>query len=171
MKLQLERLTPHHPVHAFDCGTSPAGHAIGAFLREQALTEQAAGWSATTVAVDLDAQETKRQLAGFYTLAPLGLRADTAVLAALGLGGRYPQVGGYLLGRLGVAGHLQRRGLGALLVERAIDAASRARTVGGGAFLAVDAKTEALVAWYLGLDYGFFRLSPDRPRLVLRLPG
>ena len=49
----------------------------------------------------------------FFTLSPLSKRIDPRILTALGLGTvPYPSVGGYLLGRLGVAEHYQRRGIG-----------------------------------------------------------
>lgn len=170
MSFQLERLDAGHPVASFCSGDHADGAAIDLFLREQAAVEQAAGWSATTVAIDRQAANASDLIVGFFTLSPLSLRADPAVLRALGVGAAYPQAGGYLLGRLGVAVQWQGQGLGRLLLERAIDAACHARVQTGGVFLAIDAKNERLVAWYLGLGFGLVRLSADRPRLVMRLP-
>ena len=160
----LERLTSSHPVVGFTCGEP----AIDAFLHQQALAEQESGWSATTVAVDPSLAS--RPLVGFYTLSPLTLRLDANVLSALRLTAAYPVVGGYLLGRLGVAQSAQGGGLGGLLVDRAIASALRARAITGGAFVAVDAKDDRLVQWYKRLNYGFAELSPGRRRLVLVLP-
>jgi hypothetical protein len=39
----------------------------------------------------------------------------------------------------------------------------------GGAFLAVDPKSDKLLAWYEGLDFGFRRLDPSRRRIVVKL--
>jgi GNAT superfamily N-acetyltransferase len=161
----LERLTSSHPVAGFACGE----HSIDGFLHQQALAEQESGWSATTVAVDPSLAS--RPLVGFYTLSPLTLRLDANVLSALRLTAAYPVVGGYLLGRLGVAQSAQGGGLGGLLVERAIATALRARSETGGVFLAVDAKDDRLVQWYLRLGYGFVELSPGRRRLALVLPN
>jgi ribosomal protein S18 acetylase RimI-like enzyme len=100
----------------------------------------------------------------------LGRPPDAAVLAALGLPQvQYKQVGGYLLGRRGVSAAHQGRGYGELLVERAIAAAQTARQTTGGAYLAVDPKNDRLLAWYLGLEFGFVRLDPRHRRIVLKL--
>lgn len=170
MTFRLERLRADHPVASFDCGSTPEAAAIAAFLGDRAAVQQAAGWSSTTVAIDAAAQRPQDVIVGYFALSPCSLRADRAVLETLGLGAAYPQVGGYLLGRLGIAVHHQRQGLGALLVERAIDAACQAWRLSGGVFLAVDAKTEGLAAWYERLGYGFTRLAPGRLRLVMGLP-
>ena len=163
MKLRLERLTAEHPIAAFSCGNRPGADAIDAFLHDNALAQQTGGWSRTTLAIDAD------RIAGYFTLSPGTLRVTPSVLTVLGLAPAYPQVGGYLLGRLGVDQAYQGRGLGALLVERAIATAQRAKVRTGGAFLAVDAKNEQLTRWYLSLDYGFVSLDPQRGRLVVKL--
>ena len=137
---------------------------------DHALAEQHDGWSATTVAIGPNVAAAETSIVGYFTLSPLSLRCDVHVQRGLGLTQVYPHVGGYLLGRLGVAGMWQGRGLGPLLVQRAIASACAARASSGGLFLAVDAKNERLLAWYLGLDFGFVRLSAERMRLVMRLP-
>jgi ribosomal protein S18 acetylase RimI-like enzyme len=95
------------------------------------------------------------------------------VLTNLGLESvPYRSVGGYLLGRLGVAAHLQRQGLGPALVAAAIKIARQARDEAGGAFMAVDPKNDGLLEWYEELDFGFRKLDPGNSatrRLVLRL--
>lgn len=105
-------------------------------------------------------------VAGFFTLSPLSILISPAVLAALGLvGAPYQSVGGYLLGRLGVGASLRGLGIGAALVTRAVAQARQGREDGlGGAFVAVDAKDERLVAWYTAL--GFQRLDPTKRRVV-----
>ena len=169
MSFRLERLRADHPVAPFSSGDRPGSIEIDAFLRERAWLEQQQGWSATTLAIDPAAGE-ERAIVGFYTLSPLVLRVDPGVLRLVAPERVYPHIGGYLLGRLGVARHWQSRGLGALLVERAIDAACIARQTSGGAFLAVDPKNASLCSWYERLGYGFARLAPERWRLVMRLP-
>lgn len=103
-----------------------------------------------------------------FTLSPLSIRIDPRILAALGLGTvPYPSVGGYLLGRLGVAEHYQRRGIGQALVAVAIVQARQGRTGTGGVFIAVDPKEDSLVRWYARL--GFIRLGLHTRRAVMRL--
>lgn len=163
--LRLERLAAHHPVTAFACGDA----AIDDYLHHHALPEQAAGLSRVTVALDPHAEDA---VVGYYTLSPLGIRLDGALLRTIGLEAvPYPMVGGYLLGRLGVARDWAGRGIGAALVAVALDAAAQASVETGGVFLAVDPKDERLVAWYARL--GFARLDPKRRRMVRRLgrPG
>lgn len=166
MNFRLERLTAEHPVGAFTCGKRPGAAEIDEFLRPQALAQQTLGLSSVTVAVD---PETAR-VVGFYSLSPLSIRIDDSVKVAMGLeGSPYRGVEGYLLGRLGVSVDYQGKEYGPLLVERAIDAARKARTQTGGAFLAVDPKNVKLLNWYLGLQFGFVRLDAKQSRIVLRL--
>lgn len=168
MTFRLERLRIDQPVAHFTAGDRPGAADIDDFLRSRAWSEQQQGWSATTVAVDPNVAS-ERTVVGYFTLSPLTLRVDAAVLRLVTPERVYPAIGGYLLGRLGVAVHWQGQGLGALLVERAIDAATRARQTSGGAFLALDAKNDRLCAWYQGLGFGFVRLAPDGRRMVVRL--
>src|SRR3712207_7845596 len=114
--------------------------------------------------------EDGRSVIGYFTLSPLSIALDVRLLTALGLAeGKipYPQVGGYLLGRLGVHTSYQRQGIGEALVAIAVEHARRGRAEVGGVYIAVDAKTDRLVEWYERL--GFRRLAPNRHRLVMRL--
>ena len=79
----------------------------------------------------------------------------------------YPAIGGFLLGRLGVQTSLQGKGVGEALVMRAAQIAKREAEVVGGVFLAVDPKTDRLVAWYSRQD--FIRLGGQTRRMVLPL--
>lgn len=164
-RFRLEPLTAAHDVGGFSCGDDENARAITAYLQTQALAEHTAGLNSVTVTVDVQTDA----VAGFFTLSPLSIRISPAVLGALGLAGApYPNVGGYLLGRLGVAAALQGLGVGAALVTRAIAQARQGRDEGlGGAFVAVDAKDERLVAWYTAL--GFQRLDPSKRRVVRSL--
>jgi predicted N-acetyltransferase YhbS len=162
---RLEPLSPRHDVSGFTCGDSPEARAIDTFLREHARAEHEAGLSSVTVAVDAATDE----VVGFFTLSPLSIPVSPQVLTALGLDAiQYRAVGGFLLGRLGVAVARQGVGLGAALVVKAVEQATNARREGvGGAFVAVDPKDERLAAWYASL--GFTRLDPDRRRVVRRI--
>lgn len=170
MSFRLERLTAAHPVGEFDCGGQPGAAQFAQYLQDRALVEQQLGWSAVTLAVDDAAASETDVVVGFFTLSPLSTRIDPGVLQAMRLpAASYPAVGGYLLGRLGVSRRWQGRGLGRLLVERAIDAAQTAARSSGGVFLAVDPKNDRLLQWYLALGFGFVQLHPAQRRLVVRL--
>jgi ribosomal protein S18 acetylase RimI-like enzyme len=72
-----------------------------------------------------------------------------------------------LLGRLGVDRSLQGQGIGEALVMRVAQLAKREAEVVGGAFLAVDPKTDRLLRWYERQE--FSRLSTKTRRMVLLL--
>jgi GNAT superfamily N-acetyltransferase len=157
-QFRVEGLAPTHKVGAFSCGDSE----IDEYLHNLALVEQSQGLSRVYGLVDRD------EIRGYFTLSPISIRLDEALLTTLGLAAvPYPQIGGFLLGRLGVDKSLQGQGIGKALVARASQIAARQQPIVGGVFLAVDAKTDRLVAWYEELT--FKRLSPTRRRLILPL--
>lgn len=172
-RFPLVQLASHHDVQQFSSGDHPGAQEIDDYLRSSALAEQAAGLSSVWIAIDSQASDPSTQVAGYFTLSPLSVPVTAAVLSQLGLQSvPYRAVGGYLLGRLGVASHLQGQELGSLLVAAAIKMAKQARDEAGGAFLAVDPKNDKLLAWYERLGFGFRRLDPTNPgkrRLTLRL--
>lgn len=158
---RLELLEAKHPIAAFSCGDP----AIDSFLHSQALTEQTLGLSTATVAVEV----LTGAIAGYFTLSPLSVRLDPRVLAALKVDAQaipYRNVGGYLLGRLGVDTAYAGQRIGPALVATAIANARRARVETGGVFIGVDAKKDWLLAWYAKL--GFTQVSGTN-RLVMRL--
>jgi GNAT superfamily N-acetyltransferase len=155
----LVRLAPEHVLDAFTCGDAD----IDTFLRDRARAEQAAGLSQVYVAANR-----ARDVVAYFTLSPLTVRVEPALVATLGLGAApYPVIGGFLLGRLGVARASQGRGMGRALVMRAAQIAKREAAVVGGAFLAVDPKTDALARWYAGQE--FARLGEKTRRMVFAL--
>jgi ribosomal protein S18 acetylase RimI-like enzyme len=169
----LAQLTATHAVHGFTCGNRPGSKEIDEYLHSCALVEQAAGLSSVWIATDPQASDQDRQIAGYCTLSPISIPLSATVLALLGLENPpYRSVGGFLLGRLGIASHMQGHGLGSALVAAAIKLAGNARRDVGGAYLAVDPKNAALLHWYERLDLGFRRLdphNPDKRRIVLKL--
>lgn len=162
---RLEPLDVGHDLRVFSCGASAEARAIDQFLHEHARAEHAAGLSSVTVALD----SVSGEVVAFFTLSPLCIPLSAQVLTALGLDAvQYRAVGGFLLGRLGVAVAHQGVGLGAAMVVKALEQAAHARRESvGGAFVAVDPKDERLVDWYVSL--GFTRLDPGRRRVVRRL--
>lgn len=103
---------------------------------------------------------------GFHTLAPTESKTTRAITAGVIDSHSYPNVGGALLGRLGVSVALQGHGFGKLLVTHAIkiciDNPMRLRC------MIVDAKDDALCDWYAA-NWGFVRLSTGTRRMALRL--
>lgn len=172
-RFPLVQLGANHDVQRFTCGDHPGAAEIEEYLKIGALAEQRAGLSRVWIATDSQASNAETSIAGYLTLSPLSVPVSPAVLINLGLESvRYRSVGGYLLGRLGVAAHLQGEGLGSALVAAAIKIARQARDEAGGAFLAVDPKNDRLLKWYEELDFGFRRLDPGnaaKRRLVLPL--
>jgi len=160
IRLIIEHLTAAHEVAV--CVTGDP--AIDEYLHRLALAEQARGLAAVHVAIS-----EALGVVGFFTLSPLGLRVDEnleRVLATTGL--PYRQLGGYLLGRLGVDKDHQGKGVGAALVSEAVGIARAQQTTAGGVFLAVDPKTTELAAWYRRL--GFAPLEPNQRRLRMVFP-
>ena len=152
-------LAPTHKVGAFSCGDA----AIDQFLRERAADEQALRLSQVYVTVDAEGD-----VCAYFTLSPLTIRVEPTLLASLGTAAvPYPTIGGFLLGRLGVATRIQGRGVGEALVMRAAQIAKREASYVGGVFLAVDPKDERLVRWYARL--GFVSLGGGKRRMVLPL--
>jgi GNAT superfamily N-acetyltransferase len=122
---------------------------IDRFLQEQARAEQALMLSQGYVAV-----VPQSEVLAYFTLSPVTVRVDATLLAKLGVDVvAYPAIGGFLLGRLGVHKSLQHQGVGEALVTRAAQIAKMETEVVGGAFLAVDPKTEPLVCWYSKQDF------------------
>lgn len=154
-----EVLAPTHQVGAFVSGVPE----IDTYLREHAAIEREMGLCQVWVIADQAGT-----VWGFGTLSPVSVKLDDRVVEALGLqGAPYRQIGGYLLGRMGVHRSLQGRGIGSSMVTRLAGIAAQQRDVTGGVFLAVDAKDEGLVAFYERL--GFMRLITGQRRLVLSL--
>lgn len=169
-RFPLVQLTSNHDVEGFTCGNHPGSLEIDEFLKRSALTEQGAGLSQVWIATDPRAASFDEFVAAYFTLSPLSIPLTPAVLAALSLGSvPYRAVGGYLLGRLGVAARLQGQGMGAELVAASIKIARNARADVGGSFLAIDPKNDKLLAWYERLDFGFRRLDPGKRRIILKL--
>ena len=163
--MKLTKLTADHPVQAFTCGSKPGAEEIDGYFRTSALLEQENGLSAVWVLIDTDATRDDDRIVGFFTLSPVGVKVNPVVTEAIGLRIAYPAVGGWLLGRLGVAVQHQGDEVGRDLVAAARDKALELRASGGGAFLVVDPKNDKLAAWYDSLQFGFQRLDPTNPKV------
>lgn len=169
-RFPLLRLTADHDLRHFTSGKRPGSSDIDDYLRSSALIEQNAGLSQVWIATDSSAARPEQHIAAYFTLSPLSIALTPAVLEMIGLESvPYRAVGGYLLGRLGVANHLQGQNVGRDLVAAAIKIAGGAKDDAGGAFLAVDPKNDKLLSWYQKLDFGFRQLDAGKRRIVLKL--
>lgn len=154
-------LSAEHSVKGFTCADAE----IDTFLREHARIEQGLRFSQVYVTT-----QGTSDVVAYFTLSPMTVRLEPALLMQLGLGSApYPALGGYLLGRLGVHAMLQGRGVGEALVMRAAQIAKRESQVVGGVFLAVDPKTDRLARWYG--KQGFVALGGKTRRMVLPFTG
>lgn len=148
-----------HRVDGFACGDPD----IDRFLRHLAAGEQALRLSQVYVVA-----QPGGDVVAYFTLSPVTVRVEPALLERLQVGAvPYPVIGGFLLGRLGVATPWQRQGLGEALVMSAARIARRESLVVGGMFLAVDPKDDRLARWYASQD--FASLGPRTRRMLLPL--
>ena len=153
-------LAPTHDVGAFSSGREE----IDQYLADRARVDQALNLCQVFVVADKN-----QRTWGYATLSPVSVRIEDALLRTIGLAGvPYRSLGGYLLGRMGVDGTIQGKGLGSAIVARLTQVVLQQRSITGGVFLAVDAKDEKLVRWYEKL--GLVRLAPaPKMRLILAL--
>lgn len=168
----LVRLHEEHPVHAFTCGTRPGAAEIDRYLRESAFAEQAAHLATVWIVEDTAATTREERIVGFFTLSPVSVRLSPQLLEAIRVEAPYATIGGWLLGRMGLASAHQGHGLGNLLVATAVRTARQTREETAGVLLVVDPKNVPLMEWYMALDFGFQRLSPKDTkslRLVMKL--
>lgn len=170
MAFSLQRLYESHNVRAFTCGERPGAIEIDRYLNDFAILEQAAGLATVWLALDETSPSAPR-IIGYFSLSPTSVRLSPALQDLLPLRVSYAQVGGYLLGRLGVSVQYQGSDWGSTLVAAAIAKANQLRQNGGGAFLAVDPENDRLAQWYDRLQFGFVALDPTGKsrRRVLKL--
>jgi ribosomal protein S18 acetylase RimI-like enzyme len=168
-RFSLRQLRGDDPVAEFACGPRDGAAAIDAYLRQQALTDQRARLNTVWVAVESLSAGAPGSIVGFFSLSPLSIPISSALLTHIEMPtAPYASADGYLLGRLGVAAHMQGQRFGDVLIFAALRIARAVGREAGGAFVAVDPKNDALVGWYERL--GFHRLDPIRRRMVHRLP-
>ncbi|MEP6591989.1 MAG: GNAT family N-acetyltransferase [Gemmatimonadota bacterium] len=168
----LARLHADHPVGSFTCGELDGAKEVDAYLRGSALHEQAQRLAAAWIIEDREAKEESARIVGFFSLSPVSVRIAPHVLEANNLDVPYAQIGGWLLGRMGVATRHQGHNVGAALVAEATRQARRFQDTTAGVFLVVDPKNDRLLAWYEALEFGFRRADPVNPkhrRLILKL--
>jgi GNAT superfamily N-acetyltransferase len=146
-------LTPDHDLSSFSSGVP----ALDDWLRRRALANQYSGASRTFVAEDAN-----RQVIGFYSL------AAGAVAHALGTGpvrrNMPDPIPVVVLARLAVSVQFHGLGLGAALLQDAVNRCQRVAEHAGVRAMLVHALDEPAVAFYE--RYGFAP-SPVQPRTLL----
>ncbi|MCX5762344.1 MAG: hypothetical protein NTW72_12735 [Gemmatimonadetes bacterium] len=102
---------------------------------------------------------------GLFTLSRIGVKLSPVLMEAMGIMASYHTMGGWLLGRMGLAVQHQGHDHGRRLVASAIRTARDLSLATAGPLLAVDPAHVDLMQWYLGLGFGFQRLAPNDPRI------
>ena len=157
---RVEPLDPErHDRRAFSCGVE----SLDVYLKTQASQDMRRKANAVFVLVPIDSPA---RIAGFFTLCASALGHDDVPLAARKWIPRYPLVSATLLGRLAIARDLHGRGLGSILLARALRKAYESADVVGSCMVVVDALDDRAARFYQ--EHGFMRL-PDSARLVLPL--
>jgi len=154
---QLEPLGKHHDREGFHCGVE----SLDFYLKTQASQDMRRKANAVFV---LTPRSSPRLIAGYFTLCAYGLAPGTIPEAARKHIPRYPMVSATLLGRLAVATVFQGRGLGSILLAKALEKAYFNAAQVGSSMVVVDAIDERAARFYTA--HGFIQL-PESMRLVL----
>ena len=155
--LKIEPFGSHHNRAGFACGVE----SLDRYFKTQANQDVKRKINGVFVLVD---PREPAEVLGYYTLCATALAQGDVPVAARKHVPRYPLVSATLVGRLAVAGHLQRQGLGALLLADAVKRAYASASSIGSSMLIVDAISEQTAAFYEA--NGFVRL-PGSLRLIL----
>jgi GNAT superfamily N-acetyltransferase len=157
--LQCVPLGPTHDRATFTCGVD----SLDGYLKTQA--SQDVRRKANAVFVLARVAEPQRIL-GYFTLCATVLAHGDVPEAARRHVPRYPLVSATLIGRLAIAGDHHGRGLGGVLLARALRASYDSASTVGSCMVVVDAIDERAAAFYEAHD--FTRL-PDSLRLVMAM--
>src|ERR1700692_4263253 len=159
-EFRLEPLAKRHDRIAFSCGVQSLDH----YLKTQASQDMRR--KANAVFVMWGARAPTR-IVGYFTLCAHTLPQDAVPEAARKHIPRYPLVSATLIGRLAVDKGNQGRGVGAVLLVRALRMAYENTSVVGSSMIVVDAMDEQAACFYEA--HGFIRLAGSM-RLVLPVP-
>lgn len=161
MEEQLYRLEPlgkqHDDRECFRCGVE----SLDAYLKTQASQDMRRKANAVFV---LTPQDEPCRIAGYFTLCAYGISPGAIPHAAQKYIPRYPVVSATLLGRLAASTKFQGRGVGSILLARALAKAYENADVVGSSMVVVDAIDERAAGFYRA--HGFIPL-PESMRLVL----
>jgi ribosomal protein S18 acetylase RimI-like enzyme len=153
----LSLLAGNHDREAFHCGVS----SLDAYLKTQASQDMRRKANAVFVLTPRDAPS---RIAGYFTLCAYGLAPGSIPEAAQKHLPRYPMVSATLLGRLAVSMEFQGRGLGGILLAKALAKTYENAHQVGSSMIVVDAIDERAAKFYAA--HGFLQL-PESMRLIL----
>ena len=154
---RLEPLAKHHDRSGFTSGVE----SLDAYLRTQASQDMRRKANAVFVLVRVGIPE---KIVGFFTLCAYGLAPGSVPESAHKHIPRYPVVSATLIGRLAISRDAQGKGLGAVLLAKALHKAYENASVVGSSMVVVDALDDRAVLFYQA--HGFIKL-PDSMRLIL----
>ena len=154
---RLDPLGKQHDRGGFCCGVE----SLDAYLKTQASQDMRRKANAVFV---LTPEGNPSRIAGYFTLCAYGVAPGAIPEAALTHIPRYPVVSATLLGRLAVSTQFQGRGIGSILLARALAKAYENAAVVGSSMVVVDAIDEKAARFYQA--HGFIPL-PESMRLIL----
>jgi GNAT superfamily N-acetyltransferase len=155
--LKIEPFGSHHNRAGFFCGVQ----SLDRYFKTQASQDVKRKINGIFVLVD---PREPAEVLGYYTLCATALSQGDVPENVRKYIPRYPLVSATLLGRLAVASHQQRRGLGALLLADAVKRAYASASSVGSSMLIVDALNEQAATFY---EANGFVCLPDSLRLIL----
>ncbi len=156
-RLEVQPLAQSHDRTASTCGVE----SLDAYLRTYASQDARRKANAVFVLVDPARPET---IVGYFTLSAFGVDADEIPEAARRALPRSPRISATMIGRLAVDRSAQGRGLGRVLLARALRKACQAADADGSCMVAVHALGEPAARFYE--SRGFVR-PPESLRLIL----
>jgi GNAT superfamily N-acetyltransferase len=154
---RLDPLARDHDRVGFHCGVE----SLDSYLKTQASQDMRRKANAVFVLAPV---VVPAKIAGYFTLCACGLSAGAIPEAARKHIPRYPQVSATLLGRLAISVEIQGRGVGSILLAKALAKAYENAAVVGSSMVVVDAIDERAARFYRA--HGFVPL-PDSMRLIL----
>ena len=154
---RLEPLGKYHDRAEFTCGVE----SLDAYLKTQASQDMRRKANAIFVLVRVDAPN---KIVGYFTLCAYGVTPGIIPETAQKHIPRYPIVSATLIGRLAVSNDAQGKGLGSVLLARALHKAYENASVVGSSMVVVDAIDDKAVRFYQA--HGFIKL-PESMRLIL----
>lgn len=148
----IERLSPHHNRHDFDCGVEE----LNLYLQKYSSQHERKGIGRTYVATN----DGETRVLGYYTISSSAVAFD---VVPENLPRHLVPVA--LVGRLAVDNTARRQRLGETLLIHALRSAQRAARIVGVYAVVVDAFDELAKSFYL--KYGFNELADDHLHLYL----
>lgn len=148
----IERLSPHHDRHDFDCGVAE----LNSYLQKYSGQHERKGIGRTYVAI----RDGEMRVLGYYTISSSAVAFDVVPENLP----RHP-VPVALMGRLAVDNDARGQRLGETLLIHALRSAFRAARIVGVYAVVVDAIDESAKSFYL--KYGFKELTDDHLHLYL----